>query len=237
VPGLRVIGRVSTGGDELSDDGPMPRAAADSEPSSDPRRRRGPRRSADAPRGPEEVGEAVLEAAAGLFGERGVVHVSLRDIAGAANVQLALIARYVGNRAELIDEVFRRVSAQAVAELEARPLQQLEYGRGSIMGRWLALLNHYVIAGQDLPVVDDNPVRAMAEILERNYGLDHPTATIRAAQVTASAIGWRIFEDFLVASAGLGHLDLSDLRDDLTAIQRRVGSTPWPTPVVDPAPP
>ncbi|MCB1261014.1 MAG: TetR family transcriptional regulator, partial [Acidimicrobiales bacterium] len=58
----------------------------------------GPRRPAGAPVGPDAVRRAVLDAAAELFGHHGVQATSLRDIAAAADVQLALIARYVGTR-------------------------------------------------------------------------------------------------------------------------------------------
>ena len=62
---------------------------ADSE--SERTRRPGPRRPSGAPVGREEVRRAVLDAAASLFAERGVAGVSLRDVAAAADVHLALI--------------------------------------------------------------------------------------------------------------------------------------------------
>ena len=69
------------------------------------RRTPGPRRRGGSPAGPQAVRRAVLDAAADLFARRDVEGVSLRDIAAAADVQLALIGRYIGTRAELIDAV------------------------------------------------------------------------------------------------------------------------------------
>ena len=53
------------------------------------------------PSGREEVSEALLDAAARGFAERGL-RASLRDIAAAANVNVGLIHRYFGNKSELL---------------------------------------------------------------------------------------------------------------------------------------
>jgi len=94
------------------------------EPMSDERRSRqpGPRRPAGSPTGPDEVRRAVLDAAAALFAQRGVDAVSLRDIAAAADVHVALIERYIGHREELVAEVFRQVSDQLARAVEENPL-------------------------------------------------------------------------------------------------------------------
>ena len=191
----------------------------------------GPKRSGSAPVGPEAVREAVLEAAARLFAERGVDRVSLRDIAHAADVQLPLIRRYVGRRAELVDDVFQRLNDQVAAYVETHPLEQLEYGRDSPLGRWLAMSTHYALSGQVPPMGGTSPVDSLAEVFEQSFGIDHQTARLRAAQVTAISMGWRLFESYLTAAPELDAIGLDGLRDDLNAIQRQIGSTPWPTPL------
>lgn len=75
--------------------------------------RRGPRRDAGEPAGPEEVRRAVLDEAASLFADRGLDRVSLRTIAAAARVHPALIARYIGGRDDLIRAVFDDLSLAA----------------------------------------------------------------------------------------------------------------------------
>jgi hypothetical protein len=50
----------------------------------------------------------------------------------------------------------------------------------------------------------------------------------------ASALGWRIFEDYLLAAGDLRGIGTTALRDELTALHRRIGATPWPSPP-DPA--
>ena len=111
------------------------------------RRTPGPRRSGGSPVGPEAVRRAVLDAAADLFARRDVEGVSLRDIAAAADVQLALIGRYVGTRGELIDAVFEDLSASIARELTDRPLEQISFERDSTMGRWIVVLHHLVVTG------------------------------------------------------------------------------------------
>jgi TetR/AcrR family transcriptional regulator, repressor for neighboring sulfatase len=80
-----------------------------------------------------------------------------------------------------------------------------------------------------------NPVQAMASTLEEGYGLDSRSARLRAAQIMAAALGWRIFEDYLVQAGGLDAVPLATLRDELAQSGRRLGATPWPSPP-DPRP-
>jgi AcrR family transcriptional regulator len=192
----------------------------------------GPRREGSAPAGPEAVREAVLEAAATLFAESGVEHVSLRDIARAANVQLTLIGRYIGTRETLIDTVFLRTNAAVVADLQAQPLARLASGRNSSLRRWIALLTHYSTIGRHPPTDGPNPIKALAAVFEERFGQDHRTARLRAAQVAATAFGWNIFETYLVDSADIDDLDEEAFRNDLNAIQRHIGAMPLPTPPI-----
>ena len=118
----------------------------------------------------------MLDAAADLFARRDVNGVSLRDIAAAADVQLALIGRYVGTRGELVNAVFEDLSASLARELTDRPLEQISFERDSTMGRWIVVLRHLVVtgAGQDRTTASFNPVRALARVLAENYGDARP---------------------------------------------------------------
>ena len=71
---------------------------------------------------------------------------------------------------------------------------------------------------------------AMAETVVDGYGLDEVSARVRAAQIVASALGWRIFEDYLVESAPSMDLPLTSLRGPGPHSARRLGATPWPSP-------
>ncbi len=181
------------------------------------KRRPGPRPRRGRPAGPADVRRAVLDAAADLFARHRVDNVSLRQIAEAAGVQLSLIDRYVGCREDLIVAVLDELSRAVTADVLARPTEQISFERDSAMGRWTRVLAYRALAGEHAAGdVVLNPVRAIAEVSEHEYGLDPASARIRGAQVVASALGWRLFEDFLVEAGGLGDEPREALRDELT---------------------
>jgi TetR/AcrR family transcriptional regulator, repressor for neighboring sulfatase len=199
-------------------------------------RRPGPRRPAGSPNGPDEVRRAVLDAAAALFALHGVDAVSLRDIAAAADVNLSLISRYIGRRDELVAEVFGHVSDQLAQAVEENPLSGQGFSPDTVMGKWVRIAAALVISGRSLDSRrDTNPVVAMAQTLTAGYGLAGEAARLRAAQIVAAALGWRIFEDYLVQAGGLEAIPLATLRDELARSARRLGATPWPSPP-DPQP-
>lgn len=197
-----------------------------------PARRPGPKRRSGGPAGPDDVRRAVLDAAADLFARQGVANVSLRDIAAAADVQTTLIGRYIGTRDELIDAVFDDLTSAIADEVVDRPLEQISFERDSSMGRWTALLTHLASTGHPLArtTARFNPVDALARVIAENYGADPLAARLRGAQIVASALGWRIFEDYLVAVGDLESIGRPELREELTALHRRIGATPWPSP-------
>ncbi len=178
----------------------------------------------------------MLDAAATLFALRGVDAVSLRDIAAKADVHLALIGRYIGNRDELIAEVFNRVSDQLAKAVEHQPLSGQGYSPDTVMGKWVRIAAALAISGRPLESRRDaNPVVAMAETLMAGYGMAADEARLRAAQIVAAALGWRIFEDYLIKAAGLDAIPLEALREELVHAARRLGATPWPSPPDPPA--
>lgn len=197
-----------------------------------PKKRPGPKRASGAPVGPEEVRRAVLDAAADLFARKGVAKASLRAIARAADVQPTLIRRYIGTREELIDAVLEDLGATVAQELVDRPLEQLSFERDSTMGRWTALLTYLASSGDlhDRATGSFNPVDALARVIMENYHLGPTAARLRGAQIVASGLGWRIFEEYLVEMGDFEEIGLEALRDELTSTHRRIGATDWPSP-------
>ena len=196
----------------------------------------GPRRRPGAPVGPDEVRRAVLEAAGSLFAEQGVDAVSLRDVAAKADVHVALIARYVGSRDDLVSAVFDHLSERVSEAVVEHPLAGQGFTADTVMGQWVRVAGALAIAGRPLAGASEfNPVRAMAATLSDGYGLDEQSARVRASQIVAAALGWRIFEDYLVEAGDLGDIALEELRDDLAHSARRLGATRWPSPP-DPVP-
>ena len=200
-------------------------------PTDAPRPRRpGPKRPEGAPSGPDEVRRAVLDAAALLFAARGIDGVSLRDIAEAADVHPDLIRRYVGRRGEVVHAVFNDLSAQLAAVVADNPLSGQGHGPDTVMGKWVRVANALVVSGQPLVATEAfNPVQAMARTLEDAYGLDPLAARVRAAQIVADALGWRVFEDYLIQAGDLDGVPLDALHEELVHSARRLGATPWPS--------
>jgi AcrR family transcriptional regulator len=199
-------------------------------------KRPGPKRAPGAPVGPDEVRRALLDAATDLFVRRGLHHVSLRDIAEAADVHPHLIRRYIGTRDDLVLAVFDDLSLRLAGLVLQNPLAGQGHGPDTVMGQWVSLLDQLVLDGT--PVVGRagfNPVLAMAETLRRGYGLDDTASRVRAAQIVANALGWRVFESYLVEAGRLDDVPLAALRGDLVHTARRIGATPWPSPP-DPQP-
>jgi AcrR family transcriptional regulator len=178
----------------------------------------------------------VIDAAADLFARRGVTEVTLREIAAAADVQLGLIARYIGNRDDLVQAVFDDLTEALAQEVVDRPLEQISFERDSVMGRWTIMLTHFAVTEPDeLPMsAAFNPMLALAQVIMDNYGLDESAARLRGAQIVASALGWRIFERYLI-EGGRVDIEREELRAEVTAMHRRLGATPWPSPP-DPEP-
>ena len=174
----------------------------------------------------------MLDAAARLFALRGVDAVSLRDIAASAEVHLSLIRRYIGNRDTLVRAVFEHLSDKLAQAVVDNPLSGQGFEPDTVMGQWVRVAGALVIAGRGLVDASAgfNPVQAMAKTLEEGYGQDASAARLRAAQIVAAALGWRLFERYLIEAGGLSDVPLATLRDELARSARRLGATPWPSP-------
>ena len=132
--------------------------------------------------------------------------------------------------------VFDDLSMQVSAAVLEHPLSGQGFSADTAMGKWARVASALTIAGRPLAGrTGFNPVLAMASTLVEGYGLDDEAARLRAAQIVAAALGWRIFEDYLIAAGELETVPLETLRDELAHSARRLGATPWPSPP-DPSP-
>jgi AcrR family transcriptional regulator len=78
-------------------------------------RRRRPRRSR------EEVSQALIDAAATLFAERSSGHVTVRDIAAKADVNLTFVYRYFGSKRNLMSVAMERAQRHVAARIDEMP--------------------------------------------------------------------------------------------------------------------
>lgn len=198
---------------------------------SDVMRPPGPRRRKGLPHGPDEVRRSVLDAAAALFGTHGVAQVTLRDVAAEAKVNLGLISRYVGSRDELIRAVFSDLTTRLLDDISENPTASRGFEEDSVMVRWTLVLAYLVITDpSDAISIGAAVTDQLRAAIEDVYDVTPQAARLRAAQIMASAIGWRLYEPFLVASAGLEDQPLDQVRTELTRSNRRLAATPLPSP-------
>ena len=160
---------------------------------------------------------------------------SLRDIAAQAGVHVALIPRYLGSREDLVIAVFDDLSDRVPRRSWTSRSPDKGSPRTRSWGSGCGSPAHSPSLGGPEKRSDFNPVMAMAATLAEGYGLDELSARVRATQIVAAALGWRIFEDYLLEAGDLQDLPLQDLRDDLAHSARRLGATSWPSPP-DPRP-
>jgi AcrR family transcriptional regulator len=99
-------------------------------------------------RNSERTKERILNAAERLFSERGIDGVSVREIAAAAGVQLALLSYYFGNKQGLYRAVFRRridpISTERLSRLREilarkRPQPTIEEVLDALARPWVEL--------------------------------------------------------------------------------------------------
>lgn len=169
-----------------------------------------PRARADAPRtgaplGRAEVVSAVLEAAAGLFAERGPAATSIRDIAARSNVNHGLIHRHFGSKDGLVGAVLDYLG-QHLAELLAAKAD----GRaiGEAVDRQLRVLARTSLDGYSIGELQSR--FPTMEVLLESVRARHSSelgARLAAAHTIALQLGWCLFGDFLRASTGLEDLD------------------------------
>jgi len=187
------------------------------------------------PAGPDAVRRAVLDAAAALFVRDGVAQVTLREIATAAQVNLGLISRYIGSRDELIRAVFADLSEQLAEEIRTSPTASRGFDDDTVMVRWTRVLTYLTVVDPDVAVeIGSLPFHELHDVIERVYGLSDTAARLRTAQIMALALGWRLYEPYLVDAAELDRSTLDEIRAEVTRTNRRIGATPLPSPADPP---
>ncbi len=183
-----------------------------------------------APRGRQAVMDAIVCAAAELFGQRGPARVSGREIASRAGVNYGLIHRHFGG----MDELRRKVMTRLAHDI-ASSLRQAESGSIShveVLARhadyWRALARA-ALDGEDLRALQDEyPV--IDRLLGRRGGGEADSASIEkrtsVAAASAALLGWAVFSDFIREATGLAELDDASMDRHLEAALTRLFNAP-----------
>ena len=188
---------------------------------------RGPRRPEGAPVGPEAVRRAILDAACELFASNGIDRTSLRQIADRANVNASLISRYIGPRDALLAAVLDDLGERIAEEIAVDPTRQHSFDPDSPGVRWARILAQVAVTNDFPPTSSTpHPVQALARGIQATFGIDERSARIRAAHLLASALGWRIFETYLVSNGDFDDVPIDELRDHVSGALQHLATLP-----------
>ncbi len=178
------------------------------------------------PRRPRESSrDALVRAATTLFAERGPARVSTREIAAAARVNNGLIHRHFTTKDTLLREVLVRLAGDIAAAEEgtegdvAKLLRFLD-ATAERASYWKLLARSILDGKSPQELQGDFPtVRRIVDLLERLQAsgalASRRDPRTLATLFIAMALGWFVFEPWLVRAVGVDARDRAGLRRDL----------------------
>jgi AcrR family transcriptional regulator len=162
------------------------------------------------PRGRDAVRAALIDAAAGLFADRGPRATSVRQVAAAAGVNHGLVHRHFGSKEGLLRDVLEDLAATVAARMgPVRPGETLRellpatFGATEGGGLHWRILTRSILDGLDVRDLQEGfPV---VERLLAAARRDNPTSLSPATLVTlilAVGLGLLVFEPYLRVATG-----------------------------------
>jgi AcrR family transcriptional regulator len=180
------------------------------------------------PYGRDAVKKAILEAAEKLLMERYPSEISVREIAKAAQVKHPLIYRHFGTKDELIATVHHQNidrTKQAIGKVENIEGNIETFFRAVEVNKFRQIaLARAMIEGVDPRLLQDQfPVmQYFLELIKKkqNESDSEPKfdAGMIAATVSATALGWILYEPFLLAATGLEDENIDEIKKTVAAI-------------------
>jgi TetR/AcrR family transcriptional regulator, repressor for neighboring sulfatase len=186
-----------------------------------------PPKDASAPRGPDEVIDAVLQTAIQLFAERGIAAVSVREVATHAAVNPGLVHRYMGAKEDLVRAVMIRAGTNVMRDLESSQDPAYADSSDADITAYQRILAHLILEGHDLDSMPlDFPImRYVLDRIDSTTAEDERDARLRAVCVIALDIGWRLFEPLVAAATDLEPDERAEVRAAIDRTRRRIGRT------------
>jgi AcrR family transcriptional regulator len=187
------------------------------------------RKVATKPAGGVEIRLAVTEAAERLFRERSPADVTLREIAAEAGVNYSLVYRYFRSKDALIAAVFApRVQGLREKYVDTpggpQALRQVKYmhdvpGYARALA-WVILEgNNLDLLFQDVePEGEQGEANGRSKPLDTRLTGDEIDSRIAIGSFLALAMGWDLYEPYLLRLTGLEHVDKSVLNKHLVRI-------------------
>jgi AcrR family transcriptional regulator len=162
------------------------------------------------PYGREAVKKAILDAAEKLLLKKSPNKITVREIAAAANIKHPLIHRHFGTK----DEVIIAVHARGIAKVEKR-VAQIENVEGNIATffeavkknkfRQVALARAMIDGVNPRAIQSEFPVmRRLLELIKKRFDETNAESRFTPEMMTAflasAALGWFLYEPFLLAA-------------------------------------
>lgn len=180
------------------------------------------------PYGREEVKTAILDATEKLLSERGPNKITVREIAKLANIKHPLIHRHFGTK----DEVIFAVHARGVASINQN-ISAVENIEGNIGNFFNAIFENkwrqIALGRAMMDGVDPHLLQDQFPVMQKIVGLLKKRESkpgkegkfepeVVAAAMAAMALGWLVYEPFLLAATNLEHSDEGEIRGKIVEI-------------------
>ncbi len=184
------------------------------------------------PYGREAVKKAILDAAEKLLLKKSPNKLTVREIAEAANIKHPLIHRHFGTK----DEVIVAVHARNIKKIERKivKVENLEGNVGTFFEavkknkfRQIALSRAMLDGVNPRAIQTQFPVmQRLLELLkkrsdEQNFESEF-TPEMMTAIIAAAALGWFLYEPFLLAATGLEDRDQDELQQTVVEILEEI---------------
>ncbi|MEM9517300.1 MAG: helix-turn-helix domain-containing protein [Actinomycetota bacterium] len=177
----------------------------------------------------DDVRAAILQAAEDLLATRSPSEVSLREIAGRADVQHSLITRHFGTKDDLVAAVVQRTltahdealaGTESASDAFAAAVEHIAAHPASYQAVARAVIDPERRTADDLPSAGFEMIRE--RLASDGHLPDGIDVAVMAVAVMAFAAGWGFLEDRWLATAGLGDADRAAAREQVTLLLQRM---------------
>jgi AcrR family transcriptional regulator len=198
-------------------------------------------KKAKKPAGAAEIRQAVTEAAERLFRERSPADVTLREIAAEAGVNHSLLYRYFRTKEAILASVFYNVVGDIRANFIEAPegraaLREVQYLHDA--PGYARALAWAILEGTNLDLLFTNPdtggeeheppmSKAPLKKPRRDADID---SRVVVASFLVLAMGWDLYEPYLLRITGMESVDKAILNDHLIRISNALLSLGSPEP-------
>lgn len=199
------------------------------------------KRVAKKPAGAAEIRQAVTEAAERLFRDRSPADVTLREIAAEAGVNHSLLYRYFRTKEAILASVFYSVVGNIRANFVEAPegraaLREVQYLHDA--PGYARALAWAILEGTNLDLLFTNPdsdgepheaPASTAPLMKPRSDADIDSRVV-VASFLVLAMGWDLYEPYLLRLTGMEGVDKAVLNDHLIRISNALLSLGGPEP-------